>query len=121
LISGLIDEIPPSLLEKEPPLTQADMDLFIRFINPAQEMDQGDPDDNQTTLLQMEKYIISFAEKNNTTVTHLFYITEKIPEALLYSLDNSYPIQTKLRPNPSEVKILMQNKDKILKALVPRP
>ncbi|MDR1872164.1 MAG: hypothetical protein LBS60_09675 [Deltaproteobacteria bacterium] len=102
-----------------PPLTQADVELFVKFLNPTAEMVPDDANDNQTTLELTDKYVQAFAAVNKTTPSHLLYICEKIPNALFYALDKTLPCPEKYIPNAAEIKLLLKNKDKILKALGP--
>ncbi|MDR1084964.1 MAG: hypothetical protein LBP22_08940 [Deltaproteobacteria bacterium] len=115
LAAGKLEAITPEIKAKEPPLTQKDIDLFIKFLKSPIKLDSPKTDNVQADL---ESHFEKFASANKTSLIHLAYITEKIPKALIYAMDSDAEIHDRLKPNTNESKILMTNKDRIIEAIV---
>ncbi|MDR2142358.1 MAG: hypothetical protein LBR11_11335 [Deltaproteobacteria bacterium] len=112
-----LDQISPEQLAEEPPLNQQDIDLFLRFFNPQDEMRAELYLESDSVVEAMDKYALDFAGKNNITLVHLAYIAQKIPVALFYALDNSTEIAADFKPNEEEARLLLANQAKILERL----
>jgi hypothetical protein len=116
--SGADSQLDISLAAKmrEPPLTQADIDLFVRLFSAEGRIAGQDGEDIQITL---ERYFLDFAKENKITSVRLAYLAEKIPAALFHALDPALPIEDYLVPNEAETKLLLDSRDRIIQALRP--
>ncbi|MDR1607455.1 MAG: hypothetical protein LBT38_03500 [Deltaproteobacteria bacterium] len=106
----------PAQLNKEGPLTQADIDLFIKFSDFFSNMltKANEPD------FDPDLELANFPKTNQVTLSRFQYVISKITTAAIMSLSKKeeFPPNAPpyLKTNEAEKKILQENMPKILEA-----
>jgi hypothetical protein len=106
-----LESITPELLNKQPPLTQKDFDMFFKYM----EFEKKNQNDPAGTIERAKKFIA----ENNLTAIRWVYVTEKI---IIYDLQIKNPEALSGKPLPpylavseEEKKLFLANADKLLK------
>ncbi|MDR2142357.1 MAG: hypothetical protein LBR11_11325 [Deltaproteobacteria bacterium] len=108
-----LDSVTDEQMSKEAPLTQADIDLYIKFSEYSQEMFKKLETDPQ---LDIKQALVNFVKANNLTPVRMKFITLKIPYIILIVTNKmpENPELSHLKPTESEKTIVQDNMTKIL-------
>ncbi|MDR1607422.1 MAG: hypothetical protein LBT38_03335 [Deltaproteobacteria bacterium] len=108
-----LDSVTEEQLTKEGPLTQQDLDLYLKFYD-ASASNLSKPD------FDMVKFTTDFIKDNKLTTVRLRYLLEKIPMtmmALSSKADNSDKLPAYIKASPAEKKLIETNMSKIVAAM----
>jgi hypothetical protein len=108
-----LDTVTDEQLAMEGPLTLTDIDLYLKFFTQSTQLaKETDADYKQAT--------IDFIKDNNLTVSRLRYILEKLPIALMASMESvnqATPIKPYLKVTDDEKLLIKDNLEKILSVI----
>ncbi|MDR1607427.1 MAG: hypothetical protein LBT38_03360 [Deltaproteobacteria bacterium] len=109
-----LEEITIAELNAEGPLTQADIDIYLKFLEHAGAALKNPPPSDIEGF--MKKMTAEFLKANDVKPVRLRLITEKIPYAVMVASDTEgsfEPTDTYMELSQEEVDLVSDNMDKI--------
>ncbi|MDR1395924.1 MAG: hypothetical protein LBK52_07130 [Deltaproteobacteria bacterium] len=117
--SPLLPSVTPEQLQKEPPLTKADIDLFLEFMAISNQLSASRPNDE---LVQLNREAAAkFLQDKKMSPVRFAYIGAKIPIGLLMIMNPDRQLPPKfsqpyLIPSEAELKLIEASRDTLVAA-----